>query len=152
VKLVPPDSAVPPGPVAVARTVPGPESDPKAAPLRVAIHRLPDPLASRKVVRPPSWIRNVTRSTLPVVPVEMVALVEWRHPERLSMVDGATDGVNTSGRGGRVVVVVVVVVVLVVVAKAGPTTPAAARKATPAVATARGERKWPIPDIVARPG
>jgi hypothetical protein len=76
VKLPPPDSAEPLGPVAVARTVPEPWSEPKASPSRGADHRLPDPRADRVVVRPPTCTRKVTLFTFPVVPVEMVALVE----------------------------------------------------------------------------
>ena len=45
VKPAGPDSVEPPGPVAVARTVPEPWSGPKAPPLKVADHRLPEPLA-----------------------------------------------------------------------------------------------------------
>lgn len=45
VKLVVPDSVEPPGPEAVARTVPEPEPGLKVDPLRVACQRLPDPLA-----------------------------------------------------------------------------------------------------------
>lgn len=40
-----PDSVDPPGPEAIARTVPEPESGPNAAPLSVADQRLPEPLA-----------------------------------------------------------------------------------------------------------
>ena len=82
VKLPVPESAEPDGPVAVARTEPEPWSGPKAAPSRVAVHRLPDPLADSVVVRPPSWTRNDTLLTFPVVPVEMVALVEWLQKTR----------------------------------------------------------------------
>src|SRR5205823_15072847 len=83
VKLPSPDAAVPPGPVAVARTVPEPWSGVKAELLSWADQRLPDPVADSVVVRSPTSTRNVTWSTLPVVPVEIVALVGWPHPHRL---------------------------------------------------------------------
>ena len=156
-KLLLPDSAVPDGPLAVADTDPEPWSGTKEPPLSMAVHRLPEPLADRVIVRPPTWTRKVTLLTLPVVPVAIVADVEWPQPERLSIVDGDTDGVNTAGRGGRVVVVVVVVVVGVL-AHAGPIRRAAPAKtaaaAAPAAATAapRRECKWPISDIVAQRG
>ena len=44
-KLVAPDSVDPPGPEAIARIVPEPESGPKAELLSVADQRLPEPLA-----------------------------------------------------------------------------------------------------------
>src|SRR5687767_10231440 len=104
--LLGPDSVVPPGPVAVARTVPEPESGLKAPPLRVADHRLPDRLAKSVVGRPATCTRNVTRRTCPEVPVDTVAVVDRPQPDRLATVVGETDGVNTPGGRGRVVVVV----------------------------------------------
>jgi hypothetical protein len=73
-----------------------------------------------------------------VVPVEMVALVEWSQPCRLSTVPGETDGVYTAGRGGRVVVVVVVVVVS---AHAGPKAAAAATARLRATRARPGARR-----------
>jgi len=64
----------------------------------VADHRLPDPVADSSIVRPSSCTWKVTLLTLPVVPVEMVALVEWPQLRRLSIVLGETDGVYTPGR------------------------------------------------------
>src|SRR4051794_11976338 len=101
VKLPALDSVEPPGPGAGARTVPEPWSGPKAEPLRVADQRLPEPLAERVVVRPATWTLNVTRSASPVVPVEMVAVVEWLQPLRLSIVLGEIDGLKTPGGRGR---------------------------------------------------
>src|SRR5436190_20754719 len=129
VKLPEPDSVEPPGPVAVARTVPEPWSGPKAEPLRVADQRLPEPVASRVVVRPPTCTLKVTCLASPVVPVETVAEVERLQPDRLSMVVGETEGVNTPGGRGRGVVVM------------APAVPARSASASPAPAPAAGRER-----------
>src|SRR5205807_8797227 len=51
VKLVEPDSAEPPGPLASARTVPEPWSYPNDSPLWLSWHRLPHPPADSGIVR-----------------------------------------------------------------------------------------------------
>ena len=76
-------------------------------------------------MRPPTWIRNVTRLASPVVPVETVADVGCPQPDRLAMLDGDTDGVNARGGRGRVVVVV------------APAVPPRSASASPAAAVGR---------------